>query len=55
MKGGIRKDIQGNFKQDIPQYEIEALARLILPKIQEYYESDEGKKDFEDWMKQEQS
>lgn len=55
MKGGIRTDIQGDFKQDIPQYEIEALARLILPKIQEYYESDEGKQDFQDWMKQEQS
>ena len=55
MKGGIRTNIQGDFKQDIPQYEIEALARLILPKIQEYYESDEGRKDFEDWMKQEQS
>ena len=67
MKGGVYTDIShclknefsnnstGNFKQDIPQFEIEALARLILPKRQEYYQSDEGKQDFEDWMKQEQS
>jgi len=29
---------------DIPDYQFEALARCLLPKIQKYYESEEGKK-----------
>ena len=28
---------------DIPDYQFEALARCLLPKIQKYYESEEGK------------
>ena len=35
----------------IPQHEIEALARCLLPKIQRYFESEEGKKEFEEWKK----
>ena len=34
-----------NSGMDIPDYQFEALARCLLPKIQKYYESDEGKKD----------
>jgi len=34
---------------DIPDYEFESLARCLLPKIQQYYESKEGKQEFEDW------
>ena len=30
---------------DIPDYQFEALARCLLPKIQKYYESEDGKKD----------
>jgi len=29
---------------DIPDYHYEALARCLLPKIQKYYESEEGRK-----------
>ena len=32
---------------DIPDYQFEALARCLLPKMQKYYESAEGKKDLE--------
>lgn len=35
--------------QNIPQNEINALARLLLPKIQEYFESDAGKEEFKQW------
>jgi len=34
---------------DIPDYQFEVLARCLLPKIQKYYESDEGKKDLADY------
>ena len=33
---------------NIPQYEIEALARCLLPEIQKFFESPEGKKEFEE-------
>jgi hypothetical protein len=29
---------------DIPDYQFEAIARCLLPKIQKYYESEAGKK-----------
>ena len=33
---------------NIPQHEIEALARCLLPEIQKFFESPEGQKEFED-------
>ena len=33
----------------IPQHEIEALARCLLPEIQKFFESEEGKKEFAQW------
>lgn len=37
---------------NIPQHEIEALARCLLPEIQKFFESPEGKKKFEEWKVQ---
>lgn len=34
---------------NIPQHEIEALARCSLPELQKFFESPEGKKEFEEW------
>jgi len=34
---------------DIPDYEIDALARCLLPSIQAYFESPEGQAAFERW------
>ena len=34
-------------KQDIPQSEIDALARLLLSAIREFYENEENQKQFE--------
>lgn len=36
----------------IPDFEIEALARCFLPKIQAYFESVEGQAAFEKWKQQ---
>lgn len=36
----------------IPDFEIESLARCLLPKIQAYFESPEGQAAFETWKKQ---
>ena len=36
-------------KYGIPQHEIEAIASCILPKIQEFFASEEGRKEFEEW------
>ena len=36
---------------DIPQYQIEAIARCILPDILAFYESEEGQREFSEWNK----
>ena len=33
----------------IPEYEMESLARMLLPVIQEYLASEEGKRDYAEW------
>ncbi len=35
----------------IPQYEIEATARCIMPDILAFYESEEGQREFAEWKK----
>ena len=34
---------------EIPEYVFESLARSLLPIIQKYYESEDGKKAFAEW------
>ena len=34
---------------NIPQHEIEKIARILLPDIQAYYESEEGQREFAEW------
>ena len=34
---------------DIPDYEYENLARHFLPQIQAFFESKEGRKEYEEW------
>ena len=36
----------------IPQYEINAHARCLLPEIQKFFASPEGQKEFEEWKVQ---
>lgn len=35
----------------IPEHEVEALARCLLPEIQKFFESEDGKREFEEWKK----
>ena len=37
---------------DIPDAAIERIARVMLPMIQKYYESDEGKMELEKWKQE---
>jgi len=36
----------------IPQHAIDTLARMFLPKILAYYETEEGQSAFEEWKRQ---
>ena len=47
---GRRKKLINN--SDIPQHQIEAIARCIMPDILAYYESEEGQREFAEWKKQ---
>ena len=39
----------------ISQQNIEALARCLLPQIEKFFESEEGKREFEEWKKERSS
>lgn len=39
----------------IPQHEMDALARCLFPHIQAFYESDEGKRAFEAWKREQEA
>ena len=47
--GGRKKLINNSA---IPQHQIEAIARCILPDILAFYESEEGQREFSEWKKQ---
>lgn len=38
----------------IPDHEIESLARALLPAIQKFFQTEQGKKDFEAWQQRRQ-
>lgn len=40
---------------EIPEYVLKSLARSLLPVIQKYYESEDGKKAFAQWKKKKQA
>ena len=44
---GRRKKLINN--SDIPQHQIEAIARCIMPDILAFYESEEGQREFAEW------
>ena len=47
---GRRKELINH--TNIPQYEIEKIARCILPDIFACYDSEEGQRDFAEWKAQ---
>ncbi len=34
---------------ELPQQELESLAQCLLPEMLSFFESEEGKKEFEEW------
>ena len=36
---------------DFPEYQLESLARVLLPILQEYLSSEQGQKDYAEWQK----
>lgn len=38
----------------IPYHEVEALARVLLPEIQAFFESEEGQREFAEWKAQQE-
>ena len=47
---GRKKKLINN--SGIPQHENEHIARCILPDILAYYESEEGQREFREWLAQ---
>jgi len=43
---------QRNIGAEIPQHEVEALARCLLPEIIKFFESEEGQREFAEWKAQ---
>ena len=41
-------------KSEIPDFEINALARAFLPRIIEFYRTEEGQREFAQWQAKEQ-
>lgn len=50
-----KKEIKNSSGMDIPNFEFERLARCLLPKIQKFFESDEGKREFEKWKREQEN
>ena len=50
MKSHLENRIQ-NEEFDIPQDAIDSLARRLYPAMRKYFESEEGRKAFEEWKR----
>ena len=54
-KGGRKvQQFKSSYWASIPKHEIEALARCLLPDIQAYFESEEGKREYAEWEAQQE-
>ena len=51
--GGKGCNNMSDEKFKIPQSEIDSLARMLLPKIQEYFSTEKGWREYEQWKQQE--
>ena len=48
-------DVNDDNSAEIPEFVYESLARSLLPVIQKYYESDEGKRAFAEWKEKKEA
>lgn len=42
-------------KMNIPKSEYDILARCFLPSLQEFFESDEGRKEYNEWLEKQET
>ena len=49
MKNGKKKK-PNDYGTGIPQHEMEAQARVLLPEIEKFYASEEGQRQFAQWQ-----
>ena len=49
IQNKAKKKQKSNSGMDIPDYAYKAMASCLLPIIQQYYETDEGKQAFDEW------
>lgn len=49
-----RKKKPNDYGTGIPLHEVEALARVLLPEIQAFFESEEGQREFAEWKAQQE-
>ena len=46
---------ESDYGTGIPKHKIEALVRVLLPEIQEFFESEEGQREFAEWKAQQEN
>ena len=53
MKEGttLAKRKKEDYGTRVPDHEVEAIAECLLPAIRNFFESDEGQREFEEWKK----
>ena len=49
-----RKKKPNDYGTGIPYHEVEALARVLFPEIQAFFESEEGQQEFAKWKAQQE-
>ena len=49
-----RKKKVNDYGTGIPVHEVDALARILLPKRQAFFESEEGQREFAEWKAQQE-
>ena len=48
----MAKQKPNDYGTGIPHHEVEALARVLLPEKQKFFESEEGQREFQEWKEQ---
>ena len=50
-----RKKKTNDYGTGIPYHEVEALARVLLPEILAFFESEEGQREYAEWKAQQRA
>lgn len=51
----MAKKKRSDYGTGIPYHEVEALARILLPEIQAFFESEGGQREFAEWKAKRQA